>query len=117
MVPYRGAAQAELDLVAGITDFAIAQASFSFPQVRDGKIKAYAVTAKTRWAPAPDIPTVDEAGLPGFYISIWRGLWAPRDTSKDVIAKLNAAVVDAFSDPKVRQRLTDMGEEIPPLVN
>ena len=113
VVPYRGAAQAELDLVAGRTDFTIGQASFSFPQVRDGKVKAYAVTAKTRWAVAPDIPTVDEAGLPGFYISIWRGLWAPRDTPKDVIDKLNAAVVDAFADPTVRQRLADMGEEIP----
>ncbi len=113
MVPYRGAAPATLDLVAGITDFSIAQASFALPQVREGKLKAYAVTAKARWAAAPDIPTVDEAGLPGFYMSIWRGLWAPRDTPTGIIAKLNSAVVDTLADPAVRHRLAEMGEEIP----
>jgi tripartite-type tricarboxylate transporter receptor subunit TctC len=113
-VPYRGGAPAQLDLVAGRIDFLIAQASFAFPQVREGKVKAYAVTAKTRWAVAPDILTVDEAGLPGFYMSIWRGLWAPRDTPTGVIAKLNSAVVDTLADPAVRHRLAEMGEEIPP---
>jgi tripartite-type tricarboxylate transporter receptor subunit TctC len=114
MVPYRGAAPAQLDLVAGRIDLSITQASFAFPQVREGKVKAYAVTAKTRWAVAPDIPTVDEAGLPGFHMSIWRGLWAPRDTPTRVIGKLNSAVVDALADPAVRHRLAEMGEEIPP---
>jgi tripartite-type tricarboxylate transporter receptor subunit TctC len=114
MVPYRGAAPALLDFVAGRTDFAIAQASFALPQVHEGKIKAYAVTAKTRWAAAPDIPTADEAGLPGFYMSIWRGLWAPRDTPTSVIGKLNSAVVDTLADPAVRHRLAVMGEDIPP---
>jgi tripartite-type tricarboxylate transporter receptor subunit TctC len=114
MVPYRGAAPALLDFVAGRTDFAIAQASFALPQVHEGKIKAYAVTAKSRWAAAPDIPTADEAGLPGFYMSIWRGLWAPRDTPTGVIAKLSSAVVDTLADPAVRHRLAAMGEEIPP---
>jgi tripartite-type tricarboxylate transporter receptor subunit TctC len=113
-VPYRGAAPALLDLVAGRIDFAIAQASFAFPQVREGKIKAYAVTAKSHWAVAPDIPTVDEAGLPGFYMSVWRGLWAPRDTPAGVIEKLAFAVVDTLADPAVRHRLAEMGEEIPP---
>ena len=114
MVPYRGAAPALLDLIAGRTDLSITQASFALPQVREGKVKAYAVTAKTRWAVAPDIPTVDEAGLPGFYMSVWRGLWAPRDTPAGVIGKLNSAVVDALADPSVRHRLAEMGEEIPP---
>jgi tripartite-type tricarboxylate transporter receptor subunit TctC len=114
MVPYRGAAPALLDLVAGRTDFAIAQASFAYPQVRANQVKAYAVTAKTRWAAAPDIPTVDEAGLPGFYMSVWRGLWAPRDTPADVIERLALSVVDAFADPAMRYRLSEMGEEIPP---
>ena len=113
MVPYRGAAPAMLDLIAGRTDFSIAQASFALPHVREGKIKAYAVTAKTRWSVAPDVPTVDEAGLPGFYMSIWRGLWAPLDTPTSVIAKLNSAVVDALADSAVRHRLAAMGEEIP----
>jgi tripartite-type tricarboxylate transporter receptor subunit TctC len=81
--------------------------------VREGKVKAYAVTAKTRWAAASDIPTVDEAGLPGFYLSVWRGLWAPRNTPTDVIGKLNATVVDALLEPAVRHRLAEMGEEVP----
>src|SRR6516162_5261555 len=113
-VPYRGAAPALLDLVAGRIDFSIAQASFAFPHVREGKVKAYAVTAKTRWTAAPDIPTVDEAGLPGFYMSVWRGLWAPRDTPAGVIGKLHSSVVDTLADPAVRHRLAEMGEEIPP---
>jgi tripartite-type tricarboxylate transporter receptor subunit TctC len=113
-VPYRGAAPALLDLVAGRIDFTIAQASFAFPHVREGKVKAYAVTAKARWTLAPDIPTVDEAGLPGFYMSVWRGLWAPRETLVGVIGKLHSAVVDALADPAVRHRLAEMGEEIPP---
>ena len=82
--------------------------------MRDGSIKAYAVTAKKRLAAAPDIPTVDEAGLPGFHISIWYAIWAPKGTPKDIIAKLNAAVVDALADPAVRQRLADLGLEIFP---
>jgi tripartite-type tricarboxylate transporter receptor subunit TctC len=114
MVPYRGAAPALLDLIAGRTDLSITQASFALPHVREGKVKAYAVTAKTRWIAAPEIPTVDEAGLPAFYISVWRGLWVPRDTPANVIAKLNSAVVDTLADPEVHHRLTEMGEEIPP---
>src|SRR5438045_9087021 len=83
------------------------------PQVRAGKIRAYAVTAKTRLASAPEIPTVDEAGLPGFYVSVWHGLWAPKGTPKDVIARLNAAVVQALADDTVRRRLAELGQEIP----
>ena len=78
------------------------------PQVRAGSIKAYAVTAKSRLAAAPDIPTVDEAGVPGFHVSIWTALFAPKGTPKAVIAKLNAAVVDALADPAVRKRLADL---------
>jgi tripartite-type tricarboxylate transporter receptor subunit TctC len=114
MIPYRGAAPAQLDFVAGRTDISIAQASFAFPYVRSGKIKAYAVTARTRWAIAPEIPTVDEAGLPQFYMSIWRGLWAPRNTPKAVIAKVNSAVAETLADPAIQRRLAELGEEIPP---
>ena len=113
-VPYRGGGPALQDLLAGQIDLMINQAIFALPQVREGRIRAYAVTAKTRMPSAPDIPTVDEAGLPGFYVSIWRGLWVPKGTPKDVIAKLNAAVVDALADPAVRQRLADLGQELPP---
>jgi tripartite-type tricarboxylate transporter receptor subunit TctC len=116
-VPYRGGAPLLQDLIAGQIDLTMAAASTVLPAVRAGKIKAYAVTAKARWAAAPEIPTVDEAGLPGLYISAWRGLWAPKGTTKSVIAKLNAAVAEALSDPAVRHRLAQMGEEIPPADN
>ena len=82
------------------------------PQIRAGRIKAYAITAKSRMALAPDVPTSDEAGLPGFYLSYWHGLWAPRGTPKDTIERLNAAVLAALAEPVVRQRLADIGQEI-----
>src|SRR6266849_3078992 len=112
-VPYRGAAPAMQDLVAGQIDLMFDQASSALPHVRSGGIKAYAVTAKTRLASAPDIPTAEEAGLPGFYISVWSGMWSPKGTSQDVIAKLNAAVVRALADQTVQQRLAELGQEIP----
>lgn len=112
-VPYRGAGPAMQDLLAGHIDLMFDQVGNALPHVRNGKIRAYAVTAKTRLAAAPDIPTVDEAGLPGFYISIWRGLWAPKGTPPAAIEKLNAAVVAALADPAVRQRLADLGQDIP----
>ena len=102
-VPYRGAAPAMQDLIGGQVDLMFDQASNSLPHARYGKIKAYAVTANTRLAAAPEIPTVDEAGLPGFYASVWTGMWAPKGTPSDVISKLNAAVANAFADPHMRQ--------------
>ena len=101
------------DLIGGQIDLMFDQAANSLPQVRGGKIKAYAVTAKTRLAAAPEIPTVDEAGAAGLYIAIWHGIWVPRGTPRDVIARLNAAVVEALADPAVRQRFADLGQEIP----
>jgi tripartite-type tricarboxylate transporter receptor subunit TctC len=111
-VPYRGLAPAMQDLLAEQVDIMIDVPTSSLPQVRGGGIKAFAVTAKSRLAAAPDIPTVDEAGLPGFYASAWYALWAPKGTQKEVIAKLNAAVVEALADPTVRARLADIGQEI-----
>ena len=113
-VPYRGLAPAMQDLLAGQVDMVIDVPTSALPQVRNGNIKAYAVTAKTRLAGAPNIPTVDEAGLPGFHASVWYALWAPAGTPKDVIGKLNAAVVDALADPTVRTRLAEIGQEIVP---
>jgi tripartite-type tricarboxylate transporter receptor subunit TctC len=113
-VPYRGAGPAMQDLVAGQVDLMIDQAANSLPQVRAGTIKAYAVTDKVRLAAAPDIPTVDEAGVPGLHIAIWHALWMPKGTPKDIIAKLNAAVVEALADAGTRQRLAQLGQEIPP---
>jgi tripartite-type tricarboxylate transporter receptor subunit TctC len=112
-VPYRGSASALQDLVAGQIDLQMADPT-SLPQVRAGSVKVYAVTAKVRLAAAPDVPTVDEAGLPGFCVSIWRGLWAPKRTPATIITKLNAAVVDALADLGVRARLADVGQEIFP---
>jgi tripartite-type tricarboxylate transporter receptor subunit TctC len=114
-VPYRGAAPAMQDLLGGQIDLMIDQVGNALPHIRSGAIKAYAVTAKTRLAAAPEIPTVDEAGLPGFYVSVWRGLFAPKGTPREVIAKLNAAFVAALADPTVRQRLVDLGQEVPTL--
>jgi tripartite-type tricarboxylate transporter receptor subunit TctC len=111
-VPYRGGAQAVQDLVGGQVDLTITSSGEALAHVRAGSIKAYAVLAKTRLAAAPDIPTVGEAGLPGFYFSSWFGLWAPARTPKEVIAKLNVATMDALADLSVRQRLTDLGQEI-----
>ncbi len=113
-VPYRGAGPAMQDLVAGQVDFMIDTPSTSLPQIRSGTIKGYAVAAKSRLKAAPDIPTVEEAGLPGFEFSFWQGLWAPKGTSKDIIVRLNAAVRAALADPTVRQRLAELGQDIPP---
>jgi tripartite-type tricarboxylate transporter receptor subunit TctC len=113
-VPYRGAAPAVQDLVAGQIDLVISDPIVALPQVRAGTIKAYGVTTKTRLFSAPDIPTLDEAGLPGFDISLWHGLWLPKGTPRHIIAKVNAAVMDALADPMVRTRLAELGQKIFP---
>ena len=110
---YRSVGQAMQDLVAGHIDLMIF-ATIALAQVRAGSIKAYAVTAKNRLAIAPEIPTVDEAGLPGFHASPWLALWAPAGTPRDVVDKLNGAIVDATADAAVRARLADLAYEIFP---
>jgi tripartite-type tricarboxylate transporter receptor subunit TctC len=114
LVPYRSAGLSMQDLVAGNIDLTLDTPAVSMPQVRTGNIKAYAVTAKSRIAVAPDIPTTDEAGLPGFYFSFWHALWAPKGTPKDVIAKLNGAAVIALADAGWRAKLVDLAQEIFP---
>jgi len=114
LVPYRGAAPIMQDLLAGRIDLMFDFAADALPQIRFGTIKAYAVTAPNRLPAAPDVPTVDEAGLPGFYVSAWEGVWAPKGTPKEVIGKLNSAIVAALADPSVRQRLAELGQEIYP---
>jgi tripartite-type tricarboxylate transporter receptor subunit TctC len=114
LVPYRSAGLTMQGLLAGDIDIALDTPALSLPQVRNGNIKAYAVTAKTRLAAAPEIPTTDEAGLPGFYFSFWHAFWAPKGTPKEVIAKLNGAVVTALADPAIRQKLVDLSQEIYP---
>jgi tripartite-type tricarboxylate transporter receptor subunit TctC len=112
-VPYRGTGPALLDLVSGQIDFIVDQASNSMAQVKAGKIRPYAITSDKRLAAAPEIPTVDEAGLPGFHVELWSGVWVPKGTPKDVVGKLNAAIRDALADPTVRKRLEESGLDIP----
>jgi len=114
MVPYRSAGLSMQDLVAGQIDVLLDTPATSMSQVNAGTLKAYAVTAKSRLAIAPDIPTVDEAGLPGFYFSFWHAFWVPKGTPKAIVAKLNEAVVSALADPVVRKRLTDIAQDIFP---
>ncbi|MFL5237221.1 MAG: tripartite tricarboxylate transporter substrate binding protein BugD [Rhizomicrobium sp.] len=113
-VPYRGTGPALQDLVAGQIDMIVDQVSNAITQVQAGKIRAYAIADTKRLANAPEVPTADEAGLPGFQISLWNGLWVPKGTPTEIVAKLNAAVLDALNDPGVRKRLADVGLEIPP---
>jgi tripartite-type tricarboxylate transporter receptor subunit TctC len=113
-VPYRGGGPAVQDLVAGHIDLMIEPTSNFAQYIPSGAVKPYAVTAKTRVSAAPQVPTVDEAGLPGFFASFWLGLWLPKGTPKDVVTKLNSAVMEALTDPAVRQRLADIGQSVPP---
>lgn len=113
-IPYKGTGPAMQDLMGGQIDMMVDQLSNSLPQVKAGRIKGYAITAKERSAAAPDMPTVDEAGMPGLHISIWYGIWAPKGTPREVVAKLNQAVVDALADPDTRKRLGDLGMELVP---
>jgi tripartite-type tricarboxylate transporter receptor subunit TctC len=114
LVPYRGAAPALQDVLAGRVDLLFDQVQNSLPFIRDGRIKAFAVTAPERVPALPDVPTVDEAGLPGLHISLWYGLWVPAGTPGEIIAKLNAAAEDAQADPTTRQRLLELELQIPP---
>ncbi|HZO47239.1 MAG TPA: tripartite tricarboxylate transporter substrate-binding protein [Xanthobacteraceae bacterium] len=113
-VPYRGTAPAMQDLLSGQIDLLIDSPITSLPQVRAGRIKAYAVFAKDRYPSAPDIPTMDEAGLPGFHMSVWNALWTVKGTPPDIVAKLNAAAVEALADPAVRKRFAELGQNNPP---
>jgi tripartite-type tricarboxylate transporter receptor subunit TctC len=114
-VPYRGTGPAMNDLVAGQIDIIVDQLSNSINQVRAGNIRGYAVTETRRAVQAPDIPTTDEAGLPGFHMTLWSGLWVPKGTPKEIVAKLNAAAVEALGDPQVRKALETLGLQMPPM--
>ena len=110
-VPYRGGAPLIQDLIAGQIDIAFGQAANYLGPVRGGQLKAFAVLSKERWWAAPDVPTMDEAGVPGMHASFWHGLWAPKGTPKEIVARLDAAIVESLADPAVRQRLKDIGQE------
>jgi len=112
-VPYRGGPPAMQDMLAGQINFMCTATGSFLPLVRNKQIRAYALTAKSRMESAPEIPTVDEAGLPGFYVSVWNALWAPKGTPADVIAKLNAAAVGAMADSAFHKQMVDMGLDMP----
>jgi tripartite-type tricarboxylate transporter receptor subunit TctC len=114
LVHYRGGAPALQDLLSGQIDVIMNQSSLFLPYLAERKVKILAVMAGSRLAQAPNVPTVDEAGFPGMHLSSWNGIWAPKGTPKDVVAKLNAAFVDALTDPEVRQRFADLGQVVPP---
>jgi tripartite-type tricarboxylate transporter receptor subunit TctC len=114
LVPYRSAGLTMQGLLTGDIDIALDTPALSVSQVRTGNIKAYAVTASRRIQIAPEIPTTDEAGLPGFYFSFWHALWAPKGAPRDAVAKLNDAVVKSLADPVVRNRLTELAQDIFP---
>ncbi len=112
-VPYRGGAPALQAILGGEIDLYVTQISNVTGHIKAGKVRAYAVTARTRQAAAPDIPTVDEAGVPGMHTAVWHGIWLPKGTPKEIVMKLNAALVETLADPAVRQRFADLGQEIP----
>ncbi len=113
-IPYRGAGPAMTDLISGTVDLLVVQGAVALPQVRAGKIKALANLSPKRSASMPDIPTADETGVPGLYMSGWFGFWAPKGTPKDVIAKLNAATVEALADPALQKRFEELGLDVAP---
>ena len=113
-IPYRGAGPAMTDLISGTVDLLVVQGAVALPQIRGGKIKALANLSPQRSASMPDIPTADETGVPGLYMSGWFGFFAPKGTPKEIIARLNAATVEALADPAVQKRFTEFGLDVAP---
>ena len=111
-VPYRGSAPMNQDLAAGHIDFTLGMAAATYPLVRSGQIKAYAMMTRARWWGAPDVPTMEEAGVPGLYATFWHALWAPKGTPKDIVTKLNGALREALADPAVQKKFKDQGQDV-----
>jgi tripartite-type tricarboxylate transporter receptor subunit TctC len=112
-IPYKGTGPALNDLVSGQFDYMVDQAVNVLPQIKSGNIKALGVSTTKRLSQLPDVPTIDESGLKGYEVTIWNGFFAPKGTSKDVVAKLNQALVTALSDEKVKVRLTELAVDLP----
>jgi tripartite-type tricarboxylate transporter receptor subunit TctC len=115
LVPYKGGgAQSMQDVIGGHVNLLLTQASNALPHVQAGAIKAYAVTANTRLTTAPDLPTVDEAGVSGLHVALWHAIWAPKGTPDAIVRKLNGAVVNVLGDPATRKRLAGISQELFP---
>lgn len=114
MIPYRGAGESTQAIVSGQIDVLLNTPAVSMAQLKAKQVKVFAVTAPKRLATAPDIPTTDEAGLPGFYFTFWHALWVPKGTPKDVVAKLNGALRGALADPEIKNKLTALAQDIFP---
>lgn len=112
-VPYKGTGPALNDLVSGQFDYMVDQAVNVLPQIQAGNIRALGVSTLKRLPQLPDVPTIDEAGLKGYEVTIWNGFFAPKGTSKEIIARLNQALVAALGDEKIRARLTELAVEVP----
>jgi tripartite-type tricarboxylate transporter receptor subunit TctC len=112
-VPYRGGAPIMQDLLGGQIELSCLEASQTLPHFRSGKFRAFGVVTKDRWFLAPEVPTMEEGGVAGMQMPFWHGLWAPKGTPADIIAKVNAAVITAFGDPTVQKRFAEMGHDIP----
>ena len=112
-VHYQGGGPALRDVLGGHLDLMFDQVSTALPYTKDGQLKVFAVTSERRLASAPDIPTVDEAGLPGFYISVWNGVWAPKGTPPEIVAKLAAAFSRTLDDEALAMKLKALGQQIP----
>ena len=113
-VPYRGAAPVMQDLVAEQVDLSCLEAGQALGNYRGGKFKVYAIMGQSRFGPAPEVPTVDEAGTPGLHFPFWHAMWTVKGTPKDVVDRLTAAAVEALADPTVRQKLVELGHEVAP---
>jgi tripartite-type tricarboxylate transporter receptor subunit TctC len=114
IIPYRGGAPLVEDMLGGHIDFAFGQAATYLTYVRDGELKAYAVLQPKRWWAAPEVPTLDELGIKNIDASFWHGIWVPKGTPPDIVAKLNGAIREALADPGVQERFKKIGQEIWP---
>jgi len=114
MIPYRGAGESTQAIVSGQIDVLLNTPAVSMAQLKAGQVKVFAVTDKRRLSIAPDIPTTDEAGLPGFYFTFWHAFWVPKGTPKPVVAKLNAALRATLDDPDIKKKLDGLAQVVFP---
>ena len=111
-IPFRGAGPAMQAMLGGQVDLMILQAAAALPQARAGAVKILANLSPRRSSVIPDVPTSDESGMPGLYAAGWFGLFGPKGMRKEVVARLNAAMMEALADPALKARFSDLGLEV-----